>query len=163
MVDKDPDGFITKIYLSPDCSYAFTLDADKMVTGVVVDTDLCFPPVDCPSLCSDTMTYPDFCALIQFYEATNGPSWTNNSGWTDGYAGLDCDYCNWHGVTCDVDNKVTRIDFGFQNNGLGGILPDDIINLDRLERLNLWNNNIYGPLPQGFWNMTSLRQIFAGT
>ncbi|HUJ15019.1 MAG TPA: hypothetical protein VL284_14630, partial [Thermoanaerobaculia bacterium] len=36
-------------------------------------------------------------ALIDFYNATHGSSWTNSTGW-NGAAGTEC---TWFGVTCD--------------------------------------------------------------
>jgi len=42
-------------------------------------------------------------ALVAFYESTNGPDWSNNTGW------LTSDTpCSWYGVTCTGEH-VTEL------------------------------------------------------
>ena len=55
-------------------------------------------------------------ALIALYEATNGPGWRNNSGWTDAVSLGD-----WYGVRVDYQGRVIAIDLS--RNGLSGQLP----------------------------------------
>lgn len=44
--------------------------------------------------------HADYDALMALYNSTNGPGWTDNSGWIDGAAGTNCDPCTWYGITC---------------------------------------------------------------
>jgi hypothetical protein len=56
-------------------------------------------------------------ALVALYDSTNGPGWTDRSGWTA--PGPDCSAV---GIVCDVSGtNVTQISL-FQNN-LTGTLP----------------------------------------
>jgi gliding motility-associated-like protein len=82
-------------------------------------------------------THPDKAALIQLYEATNGPGW--NTPWDT----TSCDVCTWDGITCNASNRVISLNLdGF---GLTGTLPN--INLPLLEYLNLSNSQISGNIP----------------
>ncbi|MCL4113219.1 UNVERIFIED_CONTAM: hypothetical protein GTU68_032846 [Idotea baltica] len=160
-VEKDADGFITKIHIDNSCAYEFVLDADKMVTDIIYDMAICDdPPFECPAACANDTNYPDYCALMDFYDATNGPNWNNNDGWRDGYAGTDCNYCDWFGVTCDEDNRVIRFDLNYNN--MGGIVPVSFGDLTKLEDVNFWDNNLYGELPQSFFDLTNLDWLNLG-
>lgn len=57
----------------------------------------------------------------------------------------DPDPCKWTNVACSPDKRVTRIQMGRQN--LRGTLPSSLLNLTKLERLELQWNNISGPFP----------------
>ena len=52
-------------------------------------------------------------ALEEFYHATGGPTWKNNSGWLDGPpCGKDwrqIDNRVWHGLICNLENGVTNM------------------------------------------------------
>ncbi|KAK9115907.1 hypothetical protein Sjap_014854 [Stephania japonica] len=54
------------------------------------------------------------------------------------------DPCNWAKVQCS-DGRVTRIQIGSQ--GVSGTVPSDMKNMTSLERLELQQNSISGPLP----------------
>ena len=109
-----------------------------------------------------TETYsPDLAALIDFYNSTGGPNWTNNSGWIDGAAGIDCDPCDWYGVTCNSSGRVIGINLN--NNNLNGPLPNTIDGLTYLQSLLLYNNNLTGiiPIEVGYLpNLTLIRLEF---
>ncbi|EOD40073.1 hypothetical protein EMIHUDRAFT_125588, partial [Emiliania huxleyi CCMP1516] len=59
-------------------------------------------------------------ALQTLFEKTRGASWHNNSGWMTTH--VSC--CKWHGITCDAEGFITKIELPF--NKLAGVLPDDI-------------------------------------
>ena len=73
---------------------------------------------------------PDYQPLVDLYNATNGPGWTNNTGWLSG-----CDPCTgnggnpWFGVTCS-NGRVIRI--GLPTNNLSGTLPPSLSALTNL-------------------------------
>jgi hypothetical protein len=98
-------------------------------------------------------------ALINFYNSTNGPSWTQKTGW-NGAAGTEC---SWFGITCDAgQTNVTAIQLG-NNNLVGNVVPafgagDD---LGSLETLDLSNNPglASAPIPD-FSALTELQVLW---
>ncbi|KAL8218809.1 hypothetical protein R6Q57_022182 [Mikania cordata] len=67
------------------------------------------------------------------------------------------DPCTWFHVTCDSENRVTRLDLG--NAKLSGNLVPELGNLQRLEYLELYMNNFVGTIPSelgGLKNLISL-------
>ncbi len=108
------------------------------------------------STCATVCSHPDLAEMVNFYNSTNGGSWTNNTGWIDGAAGTNCDPCDgsWYGVTCNVSGRVVCIDLDgdvncnldmVAGNNLTGTLPD--INLPFLTGLYLGSNDITGSIP----------------
>ncbi len=106
-------------------------------------------------------THPDFNALVDFYNATNGVNWdaaTRNDGWADGAAGLNCEPCTWAGITCDANDRVTRI--VLLDKGLTGTLNiNNWTELNQLRQLSLSLNAITGEFPLPLWFMDNLEQI----
>lgn len=111
--------------------------------------------------------HPDYAPLMALYNSTNGPGWTNKTGWIDGAAGTNCDPCNgWYGVTC-TNGRVTCLDLdgsptcnaGFSSGGnnLSGQLPSLLTNLVFLENLFLSNNPLGGIIPSEFGDFPNLR------
>ena len=92
-------------------------------------------------------------ALIALYDATGGPNWTNNTNWN-----TDRPLDTWHGVRTDANGKVTIVDL--RDNGLTGIIPEEIGNLTSLTHLNLSNNALTGTIPPQLGNLTSLTGIY---
>lgn len=62
--------------------------------------------------------------------------------------------CTWFHVTCNQDNRVTRVDLG--NSNLSGHLVPDIAKLEHLQYLELYKNNIQGTIPAELGNLKSL-------
>ena len=113
--------------------------------------------VDCGGICVPCdCEHPDYNALLDFYNATNGSSWTDNSGWADDST-YNCDPCTWPGVICDAQNRVIIINLS--NNGLTGGIPTEIENLTSLSQLILSNNNITDTLPSSIGNLSNLIDI----
>jgi len=88
-------------------------------------------------------------ALIAFYNATNGDSWTNNTGWkTDPVVG------NWYGVTVS-GGHVTELDLN--NNNLVGAAGNTLDPLaDHLIRLIVYTNSISTLDVSALTNLTDL-------
>ena len=111
------------------------------------------------STCSFTVTLanPDYTALMALYNATNGPGWTNKSGWVSGAAGTSCNVCSWYGVTCDGNGRVSQL--VLNNNKLTGNIPSQIGNLTNLVRLELVNNKLSGGIPLQIGSLTNLQNL----
>nr|CAB3472881.1 unnamed protein product [Digitaria exilis] len=63
--------------------------------------------------------------------------------------------CTWFHVTCNRDNRVTRVEL-YKNN-IQGTIPAELGNLKSLISLDLYNNNITGTIPKELGQMKSLR------
>lgn len=126
-----------------DGSNAWSIDSDNT------------PPSDVgkPSLASTLLsTMPDRIALVALYQATNGPSWTNNRNWLS-YAPLG----QWHGVTTDDNGKVVRLDLSW--NRLRGEIPSDLGSLINLEELHLKGNYLAGKIPAELTRLKNLTHL----
>ncbi|XP_004491185.1 leucine-rich repeat protein 1 [Cicer arietinum] len=62
--------------------------------------------------------------------------------------------CTWFHVTCNQDNRVTRVDLG--NSNLSGHLVPELGKLEHLQYLELYKNNIQGTIPPELGNLRSL-------
>ncbi|PIA53306.1 hypothetical protein AQUCO_00900109v1 [Aquilegia coerulea] len=62
--------------------------------------------------------------------------------------------CTWFHITCDQDNRVTRVDLG--NSNLSGHLVSELGKLERLQYLELYRNKIQGSIPVELGNLKSL-------
>lgn len=90
--------------------------------------------------------HPDYDALIELYNSTEGANWTNNSGWAEGAAGTRCDPCafpRWYGVACE-NGRVTILNLS--DNNLTGSLPASLS--DVLVNVNFSKNNLEGNIPE---------------
>ncbi|KAG0479094.1 hypothetical protein HPP92_013813 [Vanilla planifolia] len=64
--------------------------------------------------------------------------------------------CTWFHITCNQDNRVTRVDLG-NSNLSGHLAPDlEVGNLKSLISLDLYNNNISGTIPPALGKLKSL-------
>ncbi|VVS91449.1 leucine-rich repeat domain-containing protein [Desulfoluna spongiiphila] len=97
----------------------------------------------------DTPCHPLRDALMDLYDATNGPQWTNNEGW-----GTDADLRDWYGVRYDTYSSTFSLDL--PENNLQGVLPASISQLSNLTVLDLSENQLTGTLPENIGNMTQL-------
>jgi hypothetical protein len=87
-------------------------------------------------------------ALVALYHATNGPNWTNKSGWL-GPPGTECD---WYGVTCDPPERTAKrtpsvVSVELSENKLAGAVPPELGHLKNLEWLEIFGNHLTGRLP----------------
>jgi hypothetical protein len=100
------------------------------------------------SLYSDTLTFTtpqnplviDSLALVDLYNATDGPNWTDNSNWMSG------DITTWQGVTI-ANNRVARLELG--SNQLSGTFPATMDSLTGLDYANFRDNTLNGTI--GNW------------
>ena len=104
----------------------------------------------------------DRAALVAFYNATDGDSWTHNTNWLSSLP-----IGEWDGVVTDHDGRVTAIQL--INNNLTGPIPPELgprspsgtqDGLSNLEFLRLNNNNLTGPLPSTISYLRNLRWLY---
>ncbi|CUG89706.1 GP46-like surface antigen, putative [Bodo saltans] len=94
--------------------------------------------------------------LMEFYNATGGPWWSDRSGWTDSPP-TNCTLSTWTGVDCNGAD-VTSIVLPYNN--LTGTLPDALGNLTALLTLTLHGNlGLWGDLPSSWSGMTQLTDL----
>ena len=91
-------------------------------------------------------------AIEAVYTATDGPNWTDNTGWL-----THPDPCTWHGVFECRDGHVVWFDLSL--NGLSGVIPADIGALTELDILRFWGNDLTGPIPTEIGQLTNLTQL----
>lgn len=95
----------------------------------------------------------EFNALVALYNATNGPNWTNNNGWSTTTNNV---HNGWAGVSVDSGHVVGLI---LSQNGLAGPLPAALGDLSHLKNLQLSNNQLTGPIPSQLGNLSQLNII----
>ncbi len=95
----------------------------------------------------------DRAVLEAFYDATDGPNWTDDTNWL-----TDAPLGDWYGVTTDTAGLVTRLEL--RNNGLAGSLPSELGRLEQLDWLDLSQNVLMGPIPNAFRNLLNLRVLW---
>lgn len=93
----------------------------------------------------------DSLALVSLYNSTEGSKWTIKDGWL-----TNSPINNWYGITIR-NGRVTEVTLDFNN--LSGNIPNEIINLTKLEILSLRSNNLMGAIPAEFGNLTQLVEI----
>ena len=96
--------------------------------------------------------FPDWEALVSFYNETNGPNWNENTNWLSAEP-LD----EWFGVSTDASGRVTSLNL--QGNNLLGPLPAALGRLDKLEILNLSINDLSGSIPPELGKLGRLREL----
>lgn len=70
---------------------------------------------------------------------------------------LSVDCCNWEGVGCDRDGRVTKL--WLPSRGLEGTISSSISNLSSLSLLNLSSNKFPGPIPERFFSSLHSLQV----
>lgn len=102
-------------------------------------------------------------ALQAFYNATNGPNWTNHTGWdfnTPVTSWNSTTQAGWYGVMSSDTYGIYELDL--DNNNLTGFIPDEIGNLSKLHLLYLNNNSIGGTIPTSIGNLINLQILDLG-
>lgn len=110
---------------------------------------------------SNLPCHPDYTALVSFYNATAGSSWSNKSGWQQGAAGSNCNVCTWYGITCNSAGRVTDIRLS-SNNITGNSIPSTLTQISFLNHLVLYNNNLSGNIPNFLNNFPVLVTLDLG-
>lgn len=91
-------------------------------------------------------------ALIEFYKATDGDHWKNNTNWCS-----DKPLDEWYGVRTSVGCVYN---LQLNDNSLKGELPEAITKLAHLEILDLSLNSLSGQIPQEIGNrLPSLQML----
>ncbi|MFK7981409.1 MAG: S8 family serine peptidase, partial [Saprospiraceae bacterium] len=93
----------------------------------------------------------DSLALVDFFNATNGPNWTTT--WN-----LNAPLSTWHGIRTNSSGCVIAIELN--SNQLIGTIPSSIGNLLTLQILNLANNQLIGDIPIEIYNLTNLHTLY---
>jgi|GEM_PF-2856792 len=96
---------------------------------------------------ADAPADPERDALVALYNSTDGDNWIDSTNWLEG------DYCDWFGITCDLDNVIA---INLIGNELNGTLPPELVTLSNLQALILQNNQISGGIPPELGNLTNL-------
>ncbi|KAG9446267.1 hypothetical protein H6P81_012395 [Aristolochia fimbriata] len=65
--------------------------------------------------------------------------------------------CTWFHVTCDGDNRVTRLDLGKAR--LSGRLVPELGKLEKLQYLELYKNNLVGNIPKELGALKNLLSL----
>ena len=93
----------------------------------------------------------DSLALVALYNSTNGPNWNDKTNWLS-----QRPVGEWHGITVE-NGRVLLLLLG--KNGLSGVLPEQLGDLDGLVDLSLSKNKITGPIPGTIGNLTLLAYL----
>ena len=88
--------------------------------------------------------------LLDIYFATNGPSWKKQQGWLE-----EKDVSKWQGVTTSC-GRVVELSLG--KRGMSGSLPS-LANLVWLQKLNIMDNKLIGPLPESVAYLPRLESV----
>ena len=94
-------------------------------------------------------------ALVAFYNAAGGPSWTASWNWTTSKP-----LSKWHGVVTNSNGLVETLHLG--DNGLTGRIPDSVADLKSLTTLDLSGNPLWGRLPAGLPQLPELATVRLG-
>ena len=86
--------------------------------------------------------------LTRLYQNCGGRTWYEKTGWT-----TNVPYCDWYGITCDANGRVTKIDLG--SNNLVGTPQPDLFTLPNLDTLWLHSN----PIGFSFINIGAARRL----
>ena len=95
--------------------------------------------------------------LVEFYKATDGPNWIDNTNWLS-----DAPIGEWYGVTAGENGSVIELVLDgtlFERHGLRGEVPGELGSLTDLERLSLNWNELSGEIPSELGNLANLQEL----
>src|SRR5579859_820244 len=102
-----------------------------------------------PFLCSGELklTAGECQVLVDFYNATNGASWTKSTNWLT--TTTPCS-SPWFGISCTTNQNggtLSVVQISLPQNNLSGTLPTSLTNLSLLRNLDLHGNHLSGHIP----------------
>jgi RHS repeat-associated protein len=95
--------------------------------------------------------YSDSLALVDLYNSTNGPQWTNKTNWLVGKVST------WYGITVTT-SRVVKINL--PNNNLSGNLPNSLGDLRMVNYIDLSQGNLTGIIPTSIVNLTLIKYLW---
>src|SRR6476620_7004910 len=102
----------------------------------------------CANTVNAQVNVQDSLALVDLYNSTDGPHWSNNTNWLS-----NSPISTWFGIGV-TNERVTRI--GLPQNKLNGSLPSSLANLAKLENLYLPTNQLINSIPHSLVNLRFL-------
>lgn len=124
--------------------------------------------------CDLTCDQRDYQTLVDLYNNTNGPTWTNQWNLADPMS-------TWYGITLSPVGCVCKIELGDNNlvgsipsslgtlsslkelflnhNQLSSAIPPEMANLQNLEKLYLHHNQLTGNIPSEIGNLSHLQHL----
>lgn len=135
-----------------------TVDASGLVTGLK-EGNASLTATSGPASTTAPLAVhsPDRATLVDLYEETLGPEWTNNENWAS-----DQPVGSWYGVTADANSRVTALDLS--ENNLNGELPADLGDLPFLTELIVnGNEDLAGPIPFSLSELNIRQLQYGGT
>jgi hypothetical protein len=108
-----------------------------------------------------SVTEADSLALVQLYQATGGPNWTNNTGWLQ--PGVPPG--RWFGVGVggppgEFVRPYRVLVLDLNGNNLTGVLPDIFHTLDKMAAVHLDHNNLTGTIPRSVRFLKRLQYFY---
>ncbi len=109
-----------------------------------------------------TVFNPDRAPLVALYNATNGAKWLKSDNWL-----TDKPLAQWRGVGTHPSGRVRWVDLSARPDGQGnriryglkGTIPAELGDLDKLENLFLYGNELSGTIPAELGDLASLVQL----
>ena len=110
----------------------------------------------------DSTSFAEYNSLVDFYNATNGNTWVNNSGWNSlasisNYSTV-CVSIFPFGLNCSLAGHITSIKFNETNgNNLTGTIPNSFLNLSYLTTISFSNEiNLFGTIPSSMFEIKNI-------
>jgi len=104
----------------------------------------------------------DWTALKALYNNTGGANWTNKENWSTIIANpnsppTNCNLLDLNGVYIDTLGRVITI--YLPANGLSGNIPQQIVNMEKLQSIHLADNQLTGSMPTNIGNLSNLKNL----